>query len=115
MSALINDFREAVHLSPHRMSKRLNLSLADFARLARLNRNRFARPESPAVQARLEPIAQILGKAEVLAGDANRAIVWFRHQPLPGHDGRTARDLVEADTSDAVLDYLEDLLDGAYA
>jgi hypothetical protein len=115
LTGLIDDFRDADHLSPQRMSRRLRLPLVEFARIARLHRNTLARPESPAVQARLEPIARILAQVEELAGDADRAIVWFRHQPLPGHDGWTARDLVEAGHSDAVLAYLEDLRDGAYA
>ena len=115
LSALIDDFREADHLSPQRMSARLRLPLVDFARVARLHRNTLARPASPAVQARLEPIARILAQVEELAGDPDQAIVWFRHQPLPGHDGRTAQDLVEAGHSAAVLAYLEDLRDGAYA
>lgn len=115
LTALIDDFREADHLSPQKMSKRLHLPLAEFARLARLHRNTLARPASPAVQARLEPIARILAQVDDLTGDADQAIVWFRHQPLPGHDGRTAQDLVEAGHGDAVLAYLEDLRDGAYA
>jgi len=115
LTALIDDFREADHLSPQRMSARLRLPLVDFARVARLHRNTLARPASPAVQARLEPIARILAQVEELAGDPDQAIVWFRHQPLPGHDGRTAQDLVEAGHSAAVLAYLEDLRDGAYA
>ncbi|KPF73739.1 hypothetical protein IP88_08775 [alpha proteobacterium AAP81b] len=115
LTALLEDFRDAGHLSPQRMSKRLHLPLAEFARVARLHRNTLARPGSPAVQARLEPIARILAQVEELTGDADQAVVWFRHQPLPGHDGRTAQDLVEAGHSDAVLAYLEDLRDGSYA
>lgn len=114
-TALVNDFRDADHLSPQRMSKRLRLPLVEFARMARLHRNTLANPASPAVQARLEPIARILAQVEELTGDPDQAIVWFRHQPLPGHDGRTAQDLVEAGHSNAVLTYLEDLRDGAYA
>jgi uncharacterized protein (DUF2384 family) len=116
LAALLSDFREADHLSPQRMSKRLRLPIAEFARLTHLHRNTLAKsPSSAAVQKRLEPVARILSSAEDLTGDADRAIVWFRHQPLPGHDGRTAQDLVEAGHSDAVLAYLEDLRDGAYA
>lgn len=114
LTALLDDFRDNDHLSPQRMSKRLRLPLVEFARVARLHRNTLARPESPAVQARLEPIARILAQVEELTGNPDQAIVWFRHQPLPGHDGRTAQDLVQAGHGDAVLAYLEDLRDGAY-
>lgn len=115
LTALMSDFRDADMLSPQRMSRRLRLPLTEFARLAHLHRNTLARPGSPAVQKKLEPIARILAQAEEMACDADRAVVWFRHQPIPGHDGRTAQQLVEAGHADAVLAYLEELRDGTYA
>lgn len=115
LTALLSDFRDADVLSPQRMSRRLKLPLAEFARLARLHRNTLSRPTSPSVQKKLEPIARILAQAEEMAGDADRAIIWFRHQPIPGHAGHTAQQLVEAGHADAVLTYLEELRDGAYA
>lgn len=115
LAALLTDFREADFLSPQRMSKRLRLPLAEFARLAKLHRNTLLRPASPTVQKKLEPIARILAQVEELTGDADQAILWFRHQPLPGHDGATAQQLVEAGRADAVLTYIEELRDGAYA
>jgi len=116
LAELVSDFRDADHVSPQRMSARLRIPLSALAKLAHLHRNTLARqPASAAVQRSLEPVVRILAGAEQLAGDADRAVVWFRHQPLPGHDGRTALDLVEAGQAQAVLAYLEDLRDGAYA
>ncbi len=103
-------------LSPQLMSERLRLPLAEIAKLAGVHRNTLAtRPESPAVQASLGRVARILAAAEDLTGDADRAILWFRHQPLAGHGGQTAQELVEAGDAVAVLAHLEDLRDGAYA
>jgi uncharacterized protein (DUF2384 family) len=116
LTALLADIREGDMVSPLRMSRRLRLNLADLARLAHVHRNTLAqRPASAVVQKSLAPVVRILAAAEQLTGDADRAIVWFRHQPLPGHDGQTALDLVEAGHADAVLAHLEDLRDGAYA
>jgi uncharacterized protein (DUF2384 family) len=116
LTALIADFRERDFVSPQRMSQRLRLPLADLARLAHVHRNTLAmRPNSVAVQKSLEPVVRILAAAEQLTGDADRAIVWFRHQPIAGHDGKTAIQLVEAGHADAVLSHLDDLRDGAYA
>jgi uncharacterized protein (DUF2384 family) len=116
LTALLADIRERDFVSPQRMSHRLRLPLADLARLAHVHRNTLAqRPGSPAVQKSLEPVVRILAAAEQLTGDADRAIVWFRHQPIAGHDGKTALQLVEAGHADAVLAHLEDLRDGAYA
>jgi len=41
--------------------------------------------------------------------------VWFRHQPLPGLSGETARQLVAKGNIGAVLTYIEELRDGTYA
>jgi uncharacterized protein (DUF2384 family) len=115
LSALLTDIRERDFVSPQRMSQRLRLPLAGLAKLAHVTRNSLAqRPESPAVQNSLAPMVRILTAAEQLTGDADRAIVWFRHQPIAGFDGKTALDLVEAGHADAVLAHLEDLRDGAY-
>lgn len=116
LTALLADIHERDFVSPQRMSRRLRLPLADLARLAHVHRNTLAqRPQSATVQKGLEPVVRILAAAEQLTGDADRAIVWFRHQPIAGHDGRTPLDLVEAGHADAVLAHLEDLRDGAYA
>ena len=104
-------------ISPRRFGKAMRLNLGEVARMARLHRNTLAqRPDSPAVQARLGDVARIVAAAtDLLGGDAARAIVWFRHQPLAAFDGRTAAELVAAGHTDAVLVHLEMLRDGVYA
>jgi hypothetical protein len=116
LAALLADIREKDFVSPQRMSRRLRLLLADLAKLAHVRRNTLThRPESVPVQNALEPVVRILAAAEQLTGDADRAIVWFRHQPIAGHDGRTPLELVEAGRADGVLAHPENLRDGAYA
>lgn len=116
LSALLADLSENAALSPVRISRRLRLPLTDLARLAGLHRNSLSqRPSAPSVQKSLEPIVRILAAAEELTGDADRAIIWFRHQPLAGHGGRTAMELVEQGQAASVFAHLEDLRDGAYA
>lgn len=116
LTALLTDIRARDFVSPQRMSRRLRVTLAVLAKLAHIHRNTLAqRPESPLVQKSLEPVVRILAAAEQLTGDPDRAIIWFRHQPIAGYDGRTAFELVEAGHADAVLAHLEDLRDGAYA
>ena len=116
LTALLADIRERDFVSPQRMSRRLRLSLADLAKLAHIHRNTLTqRPDSPLVQKSLEPVVRILAAVEQLTGDPDRAIIWFRHQPIAGYDGQTALELVEAGHADAVLAHLEDLRDGIYA
>ena len=53
--------------------------------------------------------------AAEMAGDENRAVIWFKHQPIPGWAGKTAYDLVGEGKSDKVLAYLEAVRSGVYA
>jgi hypothetical protein len=46
---------------------------------------------------------QILAMAEEMAGDKQRATIWFEHQPIPGWAGKTAYDLVQEGKADQVL------------
>lgn len=112
----VYDPRRGVIL-PERMAAALRVPVADLARLAGVHRNTLAKaPDSPKVQDRLGEVARILAEAaELLGGDAGKAAVWFRHQPLAGFDGETAEDLVAAGHADAVRAHLRMLRDGAYA
>ena len=38
---------------------------------------------------------RILTLAKEMAGDEQRAVIWFEHQPIPGWAGKTAYDLVQ--------------------
>jgi uncharacterized protein (DUF2384 family) len=103
-------------ISPQRLSSTLHISLAQLSRLTQLHRNTLTRhPESPEVQQRLGEVARIVALAAELVGDRQRAIVWFRHQPLSGFDNKTAEELVAAGHADAVLEHLAMLSDGVYA
>jgi len=62
-----------------------------------------------------EATLRILKMAEELAGDEQRAVIWFEEQPIPGWDGKTAYDLVQGGKADQVLDYLETVKSGVYA
>lgn len=108
--------RDSGLLSPELVGEALRMPMTRLAKLAKLHRNTLQRhPEAPAVQARLGEVARIVAAAADLVGDTGRAVVWFRHQPLAGFDGRTAEGLVADGHADAVLAHLELLRDGAYA
>ena len=116
LSAFVESVREHDAISPARLGERLHMPVARLARLARLHRNTLSlNPDSPAAQERLGEIARIVAEAADLAGDEGRAIVWFRHQPLPGFGGETAEELVGQGHAAAVIHYLAGLRDGVYA
>jgi hypothetical protein len=103
-------------LSPERVGAALRMPMSRLAKLAKLHRNTLQRhPEAPAVQTGLGEVARIVAAAADLLGDTGRAVVWFRHQPLAGFNGRTAEELVADGHADAVRTHLELLRDGVYA
>jgi hypothetical protein len=57
----------------------------------------------------------ILKRIEAWAGDEAAALVWYRSQPIPALDGRTAEALVEAGGAASVRGYLSHLAFGGFA
>lgn len=116
LSAFVESVRDAGAISPTRLGDKLHMPMSRLAKLTRLHRNTLSlAPTSPAAQDRLGEITRIIATAADLAGDEGRAIVWFRHQPLPGFGNATAEQLVSEGHAHAVLDYLSALGDGVYA
>jgi uncharacterized protein (DUF2384 family) len=117
---MLANFLEAVHegnmIAPKRMAEELRMPMTELAKLARVNRNTLStKAGSAAVQSGLGTVARIIAKAAGLAGDEGRAIIWFRHQPITGFEGKTAEELVEAGHAEAVIWHLETLENGGYA
>jgi hypothetical protein len=103
-------------LSARRVAGRLGVTLTELAALAGVARNTLtARSGARKVDIALSPIVRILAMASEMAGDDQRAAIWFKHQPIPGWAGKTAYDLVRERKSDKVLAYLEAVRSGVYA
>lgn len=73
------------------------------------------RPTTAVADRALSPLARILAMATKMASPTERAAPWFKHQPLHGWAGRTARDLVADGRAQDVLDYLEAAHAGVHA
>lgn len=103
-------------LSPRRVAESLGLTLSELARLAGIARNTLtAASGARKADEALSPIVRIVSMAAEMAGDETRAVIWFKHQPLPGWAGKSAYDLVGEGRADAVLAYLEAVRAGVYA
>lgn len=106
-------------LEPHKIAELLHIPLEGVAALARAHRNTVSRtPGSHHVQAGLSVVIRILIKAgQIMGGEASvdRAVLWFKNQPLSGFGSKTAMDLVREGKADAVFEHLEMLEDGVYA
>lgn len=116
VSAFLDSLQEprTPYISPARFAERSGLSQGALARLAGVHRNTVRlNPASEALQDRLRAMVGIIASAAELAGDVEKALYWFRNEPIADYKGRTAADLVAAGQAGAVLAYLEDLRNGA--
>jgi len=106
----------AAHLSARRVADVLGVTATELAALIGVARNTLtARSGARKVDAALSPVVRILAMAGEMAGNEQRAALWFKHQPLPGWAGKTAYDLVREGKADKVLAYLEAIRSGVYA
>lgn len=103
-------------LSARRVSEQLGVTLSELARLIGVARNPLtAKSSARKVDMALSPVVRIIAMAGEMAGDENRATIWFKHQPIPGWGGKTAYDLVGEGKAEKVLAYLEAVRSGVYA
>lgn len=103
-------------LSARHLAEGLGLTLTELAGLAGVARNTLtARASARKVDQALSPLVRIIALASEMAGDASRAAIWFKHQPIPGWGGKTAYDLVRERKADKVMAYLEAVRAGVYA
>ena len=73
------------------------------------------RERAHAVQTSLRDLIEIIDRAQPGAGSTRKAFAWYRSQPLPSFDNRTAENLVKENKAEAVKAYLARINDGGYA
>ena len=101
-------------LSPKRFSDVLSIDLQTLAGQAHVHRNTLSRaPASESVQHFMREALRVLRAANDLTGDVGRAIFWYRNEPLPPFNYKTAEQLVSEGRSEDVLRYVESLEAGA--
>jgi hypothetical protein len=79
----------------------------------RVHRNTLRNPSSERLQGRLREMVKVITAAATLSGDIDKAIYWFRNEPIADYDHKTAAELVAQGHTEAVLAYLCDLENGA--
>ena len=110
---LVQQLREDVDgraiLSPAKFIELMGLDVGTFARLAHVHRNTVTRaPGSTSVQQHIRLNLRVLAAALAAAGgDIQRAIFWYKNEPLPPFEYKTAEVLVAEGRSDDVVDLLE--------
>jgi hypothetical protein len=104
------------YLDPRRFLDLTGMQVQDLAALAGVDRNTVSRnPHSPRIQGAVGRMVQLLESATEVAGDMNRALLWYRHQPIEAYRFQTPAELVAKGHADAVIAYLDDLRHGTYA
>jgi uncharacterized protein (DUF2384 family) len=89
--------------------------LAETVGLARDTLQKTSRRDAPKTQARVGEMLEILSRVEAWAGGLPQAMAWYRAQPIPALDGRTAEALVKDGQATLVRDYLDHLAVGGFA
>lgn len=103
-------------LSSAKVWKLLCLTQSELARLIGVARNTLsAKSGERKVDSALSPVVRILVMATEMAGNEERAAIWFKHQLIPGWAGKMAYDPVSERKADKVLADLEAVRSGVHA
>ena len=103
-----------VALSPKRFSAVFGIDLQTLANQAHVHRNTLSRaPASESVQRFLREILRVIRAAADLSGDIERALFWYRNEPLQPFEYKTAEHLVSDGRTDDLLRYIGSLQVGA--
>lgn len=114
----ITNFAEAGQFEPRKIAAALRTSTEEVAMTVGLGKDalqRRTRINSDKTQRRLRELVEILNKVEPRFGSELMAYAWYRSEPLPGFDGRTAMQLVQEGKAQQVLEYIDAVDAGVFA
>ncbi|MCR9110838.1 MAG: MbcA/ParS/Xre antitoxin family protein [Rhodobacteraceae bacterium] len=106
----IAHFAEDGQFEPRKIAAVLRTSAEEIALTVGLSKDalqRRSRIRSDKTQRRLRELVEVLNKVEPRFGSELMAYAWYRSQPLPGFDGRTAMQLVQEGKAQQVLEYID--------
>ena len=101
------------YISPARFSEVLGVKVMALAELTGVHRNTLRNPSSERLQLKMREMIKVISAAAELTGDIQKAIYWYRNEPIADYDHLTAAELVADGHADAVLAYIRDLENGA--
>ena len=100
-------------LSPKRYGQVLHLDMQTLAAQAHVHRNTISRaPEAESVQRYLRQSVRVMRAAADVAGSVEKAIFWFKNNPLPTFDYKTPQELVSEGRSEPLVHYIQSLQAG---
>lgn len=114
----ITNFAESGQFEPRKIAAALRTSSEEIAMTVGLGKDalqRRTRINSDKTQRRLRELVEVLNKVEPRFGSELMAYAWYRSEPLPGFDGRTAMQLVQEGKAQQVLEYIDAVDAGVFA
>lgn len=100
-------------ISPKRFSQVLRLDMQTLAAQAHVHRNTLTRaPESENLQHFLRESLRVIRAAVDIAGSVEKAIFWFKNNPIPTFNYKTPQDLVSDGRTDELIRYAQSLQAG---
>ncbi|MGR3389652.1 antitoxin Xre/MbcA/ParS toxin-binding domain-containing protein [Sagittula sp.] len=118
MAMHLANFAEGGQFEPRKIAAALRTSAEEIAVTVGLGKDalqRRTRINSDKTQRRLRELVEVLNKVEPRFGSELMAYAWYRSEPLPGFDGRTAMQLVRDGKAQQVLDYIDAVDAGVFA
>ena len=104
----------AAMLSPRRFSEVFSMDIQTLAAQAHVHRNTISRaPSSEGVQRFLREALRVIRAATDMSGDVDRALFWYRNEPLQPFGYKTAEQLVSDGRTEDLLRYIGSLESGA--
>ncbi|ASM74327.1 MULTISPECIES: MbcA/ParS/Xre antitoxin family protein [Roseobacteraceae] len=114
----IANFAKSGQFEPRNIATALRTSAEEIAMTVGLSKDalqRRTRVQSDKTQRRLRELVEVLNKVEPRFGSELMAYAWYRSEPLPGFDGRTAMQLVQEGKAQQVLEYIDAVDAGVFA
>ncbi len=111
-------YAEAGLFEPKKIASILRTTSEEVAMTIGLGKDalqRRTRIRSDKTQRRLRELVEVLNKVQPRFGSELMAYAWFRSEPLPGFDGRTAMQLVQDGKAQQILEYIDAVDAGVYA
>lgn len=109
----LNDDSAPATISPRRFGQVLSLDMQTLAAKAHVHRNTISRaPNAESVQGYLRESVRAMRAAADIAGSVEKAIFWFKNNPLPPFDYKTPQDLVSEGRTEDLIRYIQSLQAG---
>ena len=106
----ISNIAKSSQLEPRQIAAVLRTSIEEIAMTVGMSENSLqcrTRAQSNKTQRCLRELVEVLAKLEPRFGSDVVAYAWYRSEPLPGFDGRTAMQLVQDGKAQHVFEYID--------